>query len=911
MAVTWITPEGTLGTLVERFTVNIPISARVDTLIINNEDTGIPEGTISFELIAGKLPRGLRISPQSVQTNNIAVTFIIGSPTEVKKYTTSRFVIRATITDPEGNVVDIEDRTFTISVDGADVPQWLTKPGFLNVGPGKAYFVLDNSKVDFQLEATDTDLVAGDSLEYYLVPAGGELPPGLSLSRDGRITGFTDPIFALEYLGNTSGSYDTAPFDYVPLDITAQRSNSNGFDTFLYDNVYFDYFESSRVPRRLSRIYTFAVAVTDGLHSVTEIFKIYVVTEEFLQADNTLVQVDTNIFQADATRDRYPLWITESNLGRVRANNYVTIFLDVYDPPTLAGTITYFLMDTNPGTYQLNETGEVISNGRWEISRKYPQNKLGQTITDPDDWTVIIPETVSEIPTGLELDSMTGELAGKIPYQARISKSYNFTLMAVNYPANLSEYKYTFVGDWRGTVTYYSNETINNRQVTNAVRYAGFIWVCTRTNKGQMPEDNSIFWTRGVSTAEKTFRIEVIGEIESGISWISDSDRGSIKPNQPSTLNVKAESLLYGGKVVYEFVEGKLPPGLTLLPTGIIQGKVNQFGDSSAEGLTRFYDHDSSVDESTLSRSFNVTFDNNDTSFDRKFTFTVKARDSLNVSESVKEFFIFVNTSNDKTFANLYVKALQSKNKRLNWYDFITDASIFTPADIYRYGDPNFGIQTEIKMLVYAGIESVEAENFIQAMARNHNNKRLLFGNLKSAKAKDPITQEVIYEVVYVDIVDDYEKNGKSISSTIELPDNINSKVLVSYDKITVDSGSQGLLNDWEFKVSDSDHQRIFPNSIKNMRKRIKNVGNNDREFLPLWMRSIQDTAMYETGYVKAVVLCYVNPGKSAKTISKIKASGFDFKTIDFTIDRYLIDIINGEIEDKYLAFPQRGEKRP
>jgi hypothetical protein len=37
----------------------------------------------------------------------------------------------------------------------------------------------------------------------------------------------------------------------------------------------------------------------------------------------------------------------------------------------------------------------------------------------------------------------------------------------------------------------------------------------------------------------------------------------------------------------------------------------------------------------------------------------------------------------------------------------------------------------------------------------------------------------------------------------------------------------------------------------------------------------------------------------------------FNFKTIDFTADRYVIDILDGEIEDKYLAFPQRGEKLP
>jgi hypothetical protein len=169
--------------------------------------------------------------------------------------------------------------------------------------------------------------------------------------------------------------------------------------------------------------------------------------------------------------------------------------------------------------------------------------------------------------------------------------------------------------------------------------------------------------------------------------------------------------------------------------------------------------------------------------------------------------------------------------------------------------------------------------------------------------AKDPTTQIPIYEAVYVEISDEYEKNGKSISKIIELGDQIESKVLISYDAIKVDS-------DIPF-VSDSDHQRIFPNSFKNMRARVKEIGERDREFLPLWMRSIQPEAAVETGYVKALVLCFVKPGFSEGTVSRIKSSGFDFKSIDFTVDRYLIDVLDGEIENKYLAFPQRGEKIP
>ena len=821
MAITWVTPAGSLGIIVERNTLEIPVLATSSS------------GAITYSLIAGKLPRGLRL------TNNV----IKGSPVEVRRFTDHRFVIRA------NDGTDIEDRTFSISVDGSDVPYWLTQQGFLRVGENNAYFVLDNAYVEFQLEADDTDINAGDSLEYYLVPVGGELPPGLSLSRTGLISGFTDPVFAIDYSAVQTGSYDTAAFDILPLDRPEARSN--GFDSFLYDNVTFDYNEPSRAPRRLSRFYTFIVAVSDGVNEVRRVFRIYVVTEEFLQADNSILQVDTNLFQADATGDRVPLWITESNLGRFRADNFLTIYLDVYDPVSLSGTITYFLLATNPDG------------------------------------------SASVIPPGLVLDTITGELAGRVPYQAAITKTYQFTMQAVNFPSSLADINYTIVGDWTSTRIYKENE---------AVRYLGFVYICLQENRNVVPVDGTT-WELGVATAEKTFTVDIIGEIESAIQWISPTDIGTIKPNQPSTINVLAESLLYGNKVVYELYSGSLPPGLSLLSTGIIQGKVKQFADSQGPGLTRFFDRDSSLVDSTGTVTFNTTFDGDTTSFGKKFIFKIKARDTAQFAENIKEFFINVISSTEKTFANLYLKAFQTKDKRLDWYNFITNSNIFRSVDIYRYGDANFGIQTELRVLVFAGIESVGAVGYVQAMSQNHYRKNLKFGNVKYAVAKDLLTQEPIYETIYVEVVDEFEKNGTSISGTINLSNSINSKVLVSYDAIKVDSNIPF--------ASDSDHQRIFPNSIKNMRRRIRGVGERDREFLPLWMRSIQADSFVETGYVKALILCYVQPGKSEGVISRIKSSGFDFKSIDFTADRYVIDILDGEIEDKYLAFPQRGEKLP
>lgn len=877
--ITWITPAERLSIVTERIILDIPLEATSDV------------GPITYTLLAGSLPRGLRLDTVVTTDSTQSIVYIKGSPTEVEKYTVSRFVVRAS--DGE----DIEDRTFSIDVDGSDEPAWITREGFLNVGQGENYFVLDNAYVDFQLESEDTDESIGDVLEYYIVPTGGELPPGLTLTRQGRIFGFTDPVFALDVAG--PGGYDTEAFDITALDVAESRSN--GFDTYLYDNVTYDYNEPSQTPRRLSRFYTFIVGVSDGENEVRRLFRIWVVTEEFLQADNSIVQVDTNLFRADNTGDRQPIWITESYLGRRRANNYITVYLDVYDPPSLSGTITYIFLPTNGGTYQLKDTGEIITNGRWEISREtvyFPKSNI--RTRDTDDWTVILPETDSELPPGMILDSITGEIAGRVPYQSAVTKNYKFTIQAVNYPATLSTLSYTvLLGAWSSTRRY---------TIGQAVRYGEFIYIATQANQNQFPDAlDSIYWTKGVSTVEKIFNIDIIGEIESSIEWISDGDLGTIVPGQPSQKYVEAKSLMYGGRVVYELTAGSLPPGLDFQSTGIIIGKVKQFADDNGPGLTRFYERTDSLtpaeDSSTLSKNFTGSWDGNNTSFDKTFKFNIKAKDSANFAEFVREFTLLVVADNTKTFANLYLKAFQNKEKRLDWFNFITDSSIFKIEDIYRPGDVNFGIQTELKILIFAGIESLEAVNYVQAMSRNHYRKQIKFGSLQYAEAKDPITQETIYEAVYVEVVDEFEKDGKSIGQTVNLPNNINSKVLISYDAIKISSDIP--------LVSDSDHQRIFPNSFKNMRNRIKAVGERDRTFLPLWMRSIQNQAFVEAGYVKSLVLCYSKPGQGASIISRIKQNGFDFKSIDFTADRYLIDVLDGVIENKYLAFPQRGEKLP
>jgi hypothetical protein len=79
-----------------------------------------------------------------------------------------------------------------------------------------------------------------------------------------------------------------------------------------------------------------------------------------------------------------------------------------------------------------------------------------------------------------------------------------------------------------------------------------------------------------------------------------------------------------------------------------------------------------------------------------------------------------------------------------------------------------------------------------------------------------------------------------------------------------------------------------------------------DDSFRPLWMNTSQDRTGNPIGYVKAVPICYVKPGKSDAILEKIRRSSFDFKNLNFTIDRLIIENAEGETGDKYIKFINR-----
>jgi hypothetical protein len=106
----------------------------------------------------------------------------------------------------------------------------------------------------------------------------------------------------------------------------------------------------------------------------------------------------------------------------------------------------------------------------------------------------------------------------------------------------------------------------------------------------------------------------------------------------------------------------------------------------------------------------------------------------------------------------------------------------------------------------------------------------------------------------------------------------------------------------------DSNLEYKQPSSITLWRKRIAEMGINDRHFLPLWMRTIQDGSMVELNYVPAIVLCYCKTGQASTILLNIKnnmkTTGLDFSQFDYDIDRYIITSVEEYNHDKYVVFP-------
>lgn len=760
----------------------------------------------TISLISGKIPGGLRIENNS----------LVGTPFEVKRLRTFTFVLRAI----KDNIK--EDVTLKLKINGADAPTWVTAQGPLPLGPNNRFYILDSSPVDFQLQVIDPDLPAGDNIEYFIGDNDGELPPGIELGRTtGKLTGVVEPILALEKRAG-AGYFDSNVYGTFPFDFGVK--SANGFESYYYDTTFYDYAVPTQSPKKLNRYYEFTVSASDGITIAERKFQIYLVGDDFLRSDNTIMQLATGLFTADNTYLRAPVWLTPSDLGYRRANNYVTLFLDVYDPTSNQGIISFTVKKSNAD---------------------------GST---------------SALPPGMSIDSTTGEIAGRIPYQPAVTTEYKFTIEALRQlGSTASTTTQSFANNigvgqtWSGanniaftdfadslfnglgaTGWIVFNEipiteadsgdnksykaidvigksvwTIENGRVTSTstdksvtkieVGNDDFLrgkFLGTISNVGYKTYDafgatvaNKVvtmsfysFDKRTTSSVnptvakDKEFTVKLLGEIESAITWNTASTLGNLRANFVSTLNVSATSSVPNAVVLYTLDSGKLPPGLTLAIDGQLQGKINQFGSTGKPGLT-------TIDKTTTQ----TTFDGATTTIDRSYTFTVKAQDQFQFSATTRSFTITTTDPDDTLYSSISMVPMLKQTQRNSFRNFISDPTIFTPGSIYRPNDVSFGLQPQIKMLAYAGIETKSIAEFVAAVAKNHKRKKYKLGAVKKAVAKNPGSNDTVYEVIYVDVIDPAEPDAGKGKTKVDFTISTQNKITTDQVQFSVTDDNTGV----------------------------------------------------------------------------------------------------------------------
>ena len=362
------------------------------------------------------------------------------------------------------------------------------------------------------------------------------------------------------------------------------------------------------------------------------------------------------------------------------------------------------------------------------------------------------------------------------------------------------------------------------------------------------------------------------------------------------------------------------------------------------------------------------------TTIDRQYNFIINAEDQYKYSIAEQQFSITVTDPEVIKYSNIYLKPFLNETTRRTFNDFLSDPEVFITENIYRPGDPNFGIQTDIKIPLYYGIESRSLAEFTSKMATNHKRKQYKIGELKTAQAKKEGTNTTLYEVIYVQVIDSQDVSVGRTRKSFNIKTNQKITVdSVNYDAkdmfydydtkpsftiltrsgplsvqlgedfsvvtrgdgtynlnwtlgIEVDGRTEdnllkiieGLGNTYQrrpdfentikvdsdaISVSQNNDSLRYISNLNNMRDNIRSVGQTNRSFVPLWMRSQQEGSVNELGYTPALVLCYCKPGKSALIKAAIEANGFDFKIFNLDVDRYIIDSTDISSQDSYLVF--------
>lgn len=832
---------------------------------------------VYYGVIAGSLPEGIQVADNGVIVGvPMAVASLQGVPTDVSEDVTSKFTIRAYTTSLPQR---IKDRTFTLTVTGNDIPEFITPAGSL----GSFY---DGDQLDIQIEYTNLD----PNEEVIVRLVGGELPGGITISSTGLISGYIEPAANVD---ETPG-YDETPIYTLPYDFLVSAISKN---------------------------YQFTLEVTDGKSSNLRTFQFFVYDRSTLTADTTEITADVTTVTADETTERRPFIINSSpsNLGTVRGDNYYAhqFIGNDYDTPDLkyainvnegAGLPPGLSMDPNSGWYY----GYIPDQGVTEVEYSF------NVVTYQADF-VGTPITCTATTFGTNI--ITCDSTEQINEGQPI----------------------VFTGTGFGGVTasptqvYYVLSVESNTEFTITDILGSASAVTLTTSAGSM-EANLI-----VASDPYPFTITISGAINAEVIWLTDSNLGSIENGDTSTLVVEAENvggrqLFYRLK---SGAFNELPQGLELLPSGEISGRVS-FNTFAVDLGSTTFDSNQTTWDSSFTFTVNayaedteqivydvasVTINDGGTGYSdvntpvltfstpvgasaaqaqvgnvtvsggvitsvevsdagagysepatlsvtegfggsgAVFTPVMRATGIRDVVSVYKTFTLRLIREYNKPYQNLNVQAMPPANDRVLIASLLDNEDIFIPEYIYRPDDPYFGKAVRVTYQHAFGLDPATLETYVNSLYENHYWKNLVLGEISTAQALDD-NGNILYEVVYSKIVDNLVNiNGESVAKIVNLP----------YTIIDPTDGSTQI-------------SQVYPNSLVDMRNQVIDQVGQISTKLPLWMTSKQTNGRV-LGFTPAWVICYTKPNRSNQIAYYIQSQfGEQLNKVDFKVDRYVLD---------------------
>lgn len=390
----WITPAGSLGT--------IPEGVFYSTPLVAVDPTQADE--IFYALIAGRLPDGIQIAETGVLAGvPQAVSTLQGVPIEVGQDVTSKFAVRAyteTVINGVTVINRLADRTFELTVTGQDAPEFITPAGQI-----AQYF--DGSVVTgLQVQFTDTD--PDQVVVVRLV--SGQLPPGLSITPGGLISGFIPVAQGPQ----GTGYYDATgeAWDEFPYNFSSRADNQN---------------------------YQFTLEISDGIASNLRTFSIFVWSRSTMTADNTFITADNTFITADVSPIRPPIILnTPGSIGTVRNDNFYAYRFNGVDLDGEPFAIFPIISIGTVSNVNVNPPG----NPQTLLNSLFPAAVAGNGVVDQtldelwvydgaiwDNLGPVATPYTSQLPPGLTLDPVSGWLYGYIPNTGITTNTYPFSLL--------------------------------------------------------------------------------------------------------------------------------------------------------------------------------------------------------------------------------------------------------------------------------------------------------------------------------------------------------------------------------------------------------------------------------------------------------------------------------------------------